>query len=315
MIKNFINFVKEVPSTAKKTFKEWIAEDPFDKAAVVAYYSIFSLPALLIILIAIAGTFFGKDAVQGQIVQQISSVIGKESAEAVQGMIANAYKAQASVLATIIGIGTLLIGATGVFIALQTGLNSIWDVKPNPQGSSIKRLIKVRALSFGLILAIGFLLMVSLVVSTLLTAFSDWIMTLLPDFMIILFQIINNIISFLITTLLFGILFKYLPDAKIEWRSVWPGAAITSLLFTLAKFALSFYFGKAAPGSTYGSAGAIILLLLWVSYSCLILFFGAQFTQVYAAEHGHSIEPSPDAIQIEEVVKEVKPKKSSKKAA
>lgn len=288
---------KDVPSLLKDTFKEWNEEDPFDLSAVVAYYAIFSLPALLIIIITIASVFFGREAVEGRIVGQIGSMIGKEAGIQIQGIIANASKTGNSVLTSIIGIATLLFGAANTFLTLQKSLNKIWDVKPDPKKGGWKRLLKVRGISFGIVLALGFLLMISLVLTAGLAALSDMVMKIMPDYMLYVFHVLNFIISFGFIMLLFAILFKFLPDAKIEWRSVWVGAILTAFLFTLGKYGLGFYFGKANPGSTYGAAGAIILMLLWVSYSCLILFFGAEFTKVYAEKYGQSIEPADDAVR------------------
>jgi membrane protein len=299
---NFSKFkkIKDAPELLKTSYTEWMKENPFDLGATVAYYAIFSLPALLIIFVTAASVFFEREAVQGQIVGQIGGMIGKDSAKQVQDMIANASKTGNSVVATIIGVITLLFGATGVFLSLQDALNKVWDVQINPKKSGIMRLIKVRATSFGIILTIGFLLLVSLVISSLLEALSGWIMTILPDFMLVVFQVVNFLIAFGITTVLFAILFKYLPDAKIQWRSVWVGALLTTFLFTLAKIGLSFYFGKSNPGSTYGAAGSLILMLLWVSYSSIIVFFGAQFTKVYAEKYGHQIKADTDAVLVKD---------------
>ncbi|HEX8378538.1 MAG TPA: YihY/virulence factor BrkB family protein [Pedobacter sp.] len=291
--------IKEIPSLLKETYKEWMESEPFDLSAVVAYYSIFSLPALLIIIVTIAGMAFGRDAVQNQITGQIGGMIGDDSAKDIQVMIANSYKQGNSTIALIAGVATLLFGATGVFMALQKSLNRVWNVKADPKKSGIKMMVKTRAISFGIIMAIGFLLLISLVLTSGLTAVSDWVAARMPDFVLYVFYVINFFVTLAIITLLFALLFRFLPDVKIEWRSVWTGAAITALLFVIGKYALAFYFGKAEPGSTYGAAGSIILILLWVSYSCLILFFGAEFTQVYAKRYGHSIEPNNNAVSLE----------------
>jgi membrane protein len=291
-----LGLIKDISSLMVQAFKEWIDKNPFDLSAAVAYYSIFSLPALLIIITAIAGTFLGKEAVEGEIVNQIGSLIGTESASQVQTMIVNAQKTGSSVIATIIGIATLLFGSTSVFLTLQDSLNHIWGVKPDPAKGAWKRLLEVRVTSFGVIIAIGFLLLVSLVLSSMLSLFSDWIKASLPDFMLFVFQAINFVVSFGVTTLLFALLYKVLPDVDMEWRSVWVGATITAFLFTIGKTALGFYFGNSQPGSPYGAAGSVILMLLWVSYSCLILFFGAVFTKVYAEQYGHHFQPSRSAV-------------------
>jgi membrane protein len=290
--------LKDIPSLVKETYKDWIDDEPFDQSAIVAYYSIFSLPALLIIIVTVAGIAFGQEAVQNQISKQIGGMIGPDTAKDVQAMIANSYQQGNSGVALVIGIATLLFGATGVFIALQKSLNRVWEVKANPDKSGIKMLIRARAISFGVILAIGFLLLISLVITAALTALSDWVQARMPDFVLYVFFVINFLITLAIITLLFAILFRFLPDVNIEWRSVWTGAAITAFLFAIGKFALALYFGKAEPGSTYGAAGSVILILLWVSYSCLIMFFGAEFTQVYAKRYGHKIEPNEHAIRV-----------------
>ena len=290
--------IKDIPSLVKETYKDWVDDEPFDQSAIVAYYSIFSLPALLIIIVTIAGIAFGQKAVQDQISSQIGGMIGPDAAKDIQGMIASSYQQGNSGIALVIGVATLLFGATGVFIALQKALNRIWEVKINPDKSGLKMLIRARAVSFGVVLTIGFLLLISLVITAALTALSGWVEERMPDFFLYIFYVVDFLISISIITLLFAMLFRFLPDVNIEWKSVWTGAVITALLFVIGKYALALYFGKAEPGSTYGAAGSIILILLWVFYSCLIMFFGAEFTQVYARRYGHRVEPNENAIRI-----------------
>jgi membrane protein len=290
--------IKDIPSLIKETYKDWVDDEPFDQSAIVAYYAIFSLPALLIIIVTIAGIAFGQKAVQDQISSQIGGMIGPDSAKDIQGMIANSYQQGNSGIALVIGVATLLFGATGVFIALQKALNRIWEVRINPDKSGLKMLIRARAISFGVILTIGFLLLISLVITAALTALSGWVEERMPDFFLYIFYVVDFLISISIITLLFAMLFRFLPDVHIEWKSVWTGAVITALLFVIGKYALALYFGKAEPGSTYGAAGSIILILLWVFYSCLIMFFGAEFTQVYARRYGHRVEPNENAVRI-----------------
>ena len=290
--------IKDIPSLVKETYKDWVDDEPFDQSAIVAYYSIFSLPALLIIIVTIAGIAFGQKAVQDQISSQIGGMIGPDSAKDIQGMIASSYQQGNSGIALVIGVATLLFGATGVFIALQKALNRIWEVKINPDKSGLKMLIRARAVSFGVVFTIGFLLLISLVITAALTALSGWVEERMPDFFLYIFYVVDFLISISIITLLFAMLFRFLPDVNIEWKSVWTGAVITALLFVIGKYALALYFGKAEPGSTYGAAGSIILILLWVFYSCLIMFFGAEFTQVYARRYGHRVEPNENAIRI-----------------
>jgi len=285
---------KSVFSILKATYFEWNSDDPFRQSAVIAYYSIFSLPALLLIIIKVVGQVYGEEAIRGEIATQISSAVGQEAAEQVQNIIANVSQQGDSTFAIIVGIGTLLFGATGVFFQLQLSLNKVWEVEAKPE-SGILKIALDRVLSLGFILGVGFLLMVSLALTAALQALGNFIQQYLPDYLLYVFQIAEELISLGVITTLFAMIYKFLPDAKVEWRSVWVGAAVTSLLFVLGKIGIGFYFGQAEPGSAFGAAGAIILILLWVNYSALIFLFGAEFTQVYARRKGHKIEPSDHA--------------------
>lgn len=285
---------KSLFSILKSTYQEWNDDDPFRQSAVIAYYSIFSLPALLIIIIKVTGQIFGEEAVRGEISGQISSAVGPEAADQVQTMIANASQQGDSTIAIIIGLATLLFGATGVFVQLQRSLNLAWEVEAKPE-SGIAKIALDRVLSLGFILGIGFLLIVSLALTAVLQALSGFIQQHLPDYLLYVFQVAEVVISLGIITALFAMIYKFLPDAKVEWRSVWVGALVTAVLFVLGKLALGFYFGKTEPGSVFGAAGSLILILLWVNYSALIFLFGAEFTQVYARRKGHRIEPSSHA--------------------
>lgn len=293
-------YFKNLWSITKKTFKAWNAADPFRQSAIIAYYAIFSIPALLVIIISCAGFIFGREAVQGEISQQIGAAIGQDTAKQVEEMIAKAGMQKNSILATIIGIVTLIMGATGVFTQMQVSLNQIWEVKADDKQKMWLRTLRDRLFSFGLILSIGFLLLISLLVTTALEALSGWIKAHLPDFMLVVFQLINFIVSFGVITILFSLMFKILPDARIKWRDVWIGAMVTTLLFILGKFGLGIYFGKAQPASTYGAAGSIVLIMLWVSYSCMIVFFGAEFTKQFATHHGRKVVPARGAVPIEQ---------------
>lgn len=281
----------------KKTALAWNAADPFREAAVISYYAIFSIPALLVIIIAAAGLVFGKEAVSGHISAQISSAMGADTATQVEEIVAKASETKTSIWASIIGVITLILGATGVFAQLQKSLNLIWEVEARPKKAWLKSL-KDRLFSFGLILSIGFLLLISLLISAGLSAFSDWIKAYLPDFMMFIFRLLSFVISFGVITVLFTLMFKILPDVKIKWKNVWIGAMITALLFIVGKFALGLYFGKAEPGSTYGAAGSIILIMLWVNYSSMIVFFGAEYTKQFSLEHGEKIEAKKDAVYL-----------------
>lgn len=281
----------------KETGIKWNDRDPFTNSAVIAYYTIFSMPGLLVIIINIAGFFFGKEAVTGELTGQIAGLTGgNNTAEDVENIIANASLSKGTKLASIIAVLTLIYGATGIFTQIQAILDKMWEVKPKASKKWWLKLIKDRLFSFGLILAVGFLLLVSLVLSTVLSAFSNWVTNQLGDNLNFLFKIIDISISVGIITVLFAAIYKFLPDAKVKWRYVWGGAFLTSVLFVAAKFALGFYFGKSNPGSTYGAAGTIVLIMLWVSYAGLILLYGAEFTKVYADKYGSPVLPSKHAI-------------------
>ncbi len=283
----------------KTAFKSWYQKDPFRESAIIAYYAIFSLPGLLVVIITLAGYFFGKSEVSGYLNQQIAAAMSEETARQVQVIIEKAYDENQSTIATIIGIGTILLGATGVFIQFQKSLNFIWEVKPDTEGSGIWEFVKARLFSLGLIISIAFLLLISLVISTLLTALSQYIRSHWPDYILFLFSTLNFIFSFAIISVLFALMFKFMPDAKIRWNTVWIGSALTAILFVIGKSALGFYFGKADPGSGYGAAGFIILILLWTSYSSMIVFFGAEFTKAYSDIIYGKPEPSSFAKKDE----------------
>lgn len=290
----FINLWK----IARESGKEWIKADPFRQSAVVAYYAVFSIPALLVIVIAVAGLVFGEDAVRGEISNQIRSALGNDTAESIESIIAKASEEKTSIVATIIGFVTLIIGSTGVFAELQTSLNQIWEVKIVAKKKWLKT-IKKRLFSFGLVLSLGFLMLISLLLTTGLEALSQMIKDRAPDFLPFVLKVISFALTFSVITILFALIFKVLPDAKIRLRDVWIGAMVTSLLFILGKFGLGIYFAKANPASTYGAAGSIVLVMLWVSYSCMILFFGAEFTKQYALFHGHEIQAKNEAEIVE----------------
>ena len=294
---------KDLGTLLKETYKEWNALDPFRESAVIAYYTIFSLPGLLIMVIKSAGLLFGEDAVRGKITGQIAGMIGQDAAEAVQEMIKNSLSNQDSTFALVVGIGSLIFGATGVFVQLQKSFNTIWHVEPDPK-SEIMKLITDRATSFGLIMVIAFLLLISLILSTLISTLSDWMMNYLPSFMIYAMSAVEIVTSLFVIGILFAFMFKTLPDRDIEWKTVSIGGFVTAVLFTLGKEGLSLYFGIAEPASTYGVAGSVVVILLWVSYACLILFFGAEFTKVYARFYKHRTKVSKHAKEKVKLIEE-----------
>ena len=282
----------------KTSFKHWNDKDPFRESAIIAYYAIFSLPGLLLVIITLAGYFFGQENISGFLYGQIADAIGDNTASQVQKIVDAAYDSDQSFIATVIGIATILFGATGVFFQLQKSLNFIWDVKPNPKRSGILQLVIARLFSLGMIITIAFLLLILLVITTILSALSGFIESNWPDYIMGLFQVVNLLISFAIITFLFALMFKYVPDAKIKWKTVWIGSILTSLLFALGKTGLGIYFGKASPGSGYGAAGFIILILLWTSYSSMIVFFGAEFTRAWSDyKYGGKVEPADYAAK------------------
>ncbi|OBX21141.1 MULTISPECIES: YihY/virulence factor BrkB family protein [Bizionia] len=283
--------LKHLPSLIVDTYKAWDANEPFRLSAVVAYYAVLSLPGLLVIIINLVGYFWGVEIVQGQLTNEISRALGSDAAESIQAMMVETQNNEKSTLATILGIGTLIFGATGVFYHLQISINQIWKIG-SENSLGIWKMILDRARSFAFILAIGFLMLISFLVTAIISALNDYIQGLFPDLVVYIAFIFDFLVSIGVITLLFALIFKFLPDAKIKWKTVWIGALITSVLFVLGKFLLGLYFGQANPGSTYGAAGTIVLILLWVSYSCLILFFGAQFTWVYAERYGFGIKAS-----------------------
>ncbi|MEP2689531.1 YihY/virulence factor BrkB family protein [Maribacter dokdonensis] len=259
-------------------------KEPFQISAIIAYYAILSLPGLLILILELVGGIWGKEIVQGELFAEISSAMGPETAQSIQEMIKDQGSQQTSLIATLLGIGVLIYGATGVFYQLQNALNEIWEAKPKYTNEFISTLF-MRLKGFGFIIIIGFLLLVSFVLTSLLSAFSTQLSRLLPDGMLELGFVLDLILSLGFIYLLFGAMFKYLPSTHVRWKAVKVGAALTAVLFLLGKYALAFYFGKAEPGSTYGAAGSIILVMLWVSYSSLIVTFGAQFTKIYSDKY------------------------------
>ena len=280
----------------KDTFKDWSQDKASRLGASLAYYTIFSIGPLLLIVIAIASIVF-KDA-QQQIVGTISQVTGKEGGDVLSSTIDNANKGGANILATIIGIVTLLLGASGVFGQLKDALNTIWEVKPKP-GQGILATIKDRFLSFTMVLGTGFLLLVSLVVSASVSALGAFLNKALPGGEIF-GQILNYALMLGVITLVFALLFKYLPDVKIAWKDVWLGAFITALLFTLGQFALGLYIRLGNVGSSFGATGSLVVVLVWIYYSAQIMLLGAEFTQVYTNRYGSMVKPAENAEFITE---------------
>lgn len=278
--------LRHLPSLFVATFKAWNADDPWRLSAVVAYYAVLSLPGLIVILINIVGSIWGAEIVQGQLTQEIAAAFGNDAADIIRAIVSETLDTKKNVISTLIGIASLIFGATGAFYQLQISLNKIWRVE-NVGKFSFLKLLTDRARSFAFILLIGFLLLISFIISTIIAVLNSYIKELFPNIVLYVAYLLDLILSIGVVTTLFALMFKYMPDTVISWKTVWIGAFITALLFTLGKYLLGLYFGTSNPGSTYGAAGSIVLVLLWVSYSCLIFFFGAEFTRVFSLKYGH----------------------------
>ncbi len=277
--------LKEIIAFIQEVLKEWNEDKAPRMAAALAYFTIFSIAPLLIVVIAIAGAALGQQAVRGELFAQISGVIGADAAGFVEEMVANARQPNQSFVATVIGLVTLLLGAGGVFGQLQDALNTAWDVEPKPT-NGIFALLKARFLSFAMVLGVGFLLLVSLILTTVLASITGVFSDAVPGVGGIIAQIFNQVLSFTVITLLFAMIYKFLPDTNIEWRDVWVGAGFTSLLFAIGKYLIGLYLGNSGVASSYGAAGSLIVILLWVFYSAQLVLLGAEFTQVWARRYG-----------------------------
>jgi len=274
-----------VTTLVKETVTRWTEDKASALAAALAYYSLFSLAPLVLIAVAVAGLVFGHQAAEGELYSQVAGLIGDASAKALQEIVARMNQEQGGgVVATIVGVATLLFGATGVFAQLQDSMNTIWKAR-SPTTNGLLDFLRVRLLSFSMVLGIGFLLLVSLVLSAVLSALGDYLGTFLPGGAAV-GHALNATVSLAVVTVLFAMIFKFLPDTRVAWKDVVLGALVTSFLFTIGKFAIGFYLAKASVASSYGAAGSVVILLLWVYYSALILYFGAEFTHVYAMRHG-----------------------------
>ena len=280
--------------TLKQTFKEWTDSDATRASASLAYYAIFSIPGLLIIIIWIAGNFFGEEAIRGEITNQFGSMMGADVAKSIEELITSALIDKQNIFMKVVGVFSLVFGATTIFFQLQKALNDLWDVQPAPKKAIVKFLLD-RANSLGMILVIGFLLMITMVLSSAISLLNNFITFRLGLETYILMEIVNYVIGFILVVAVFAFMFKVLPDVEISWKSVWVGALLTSVLFTVGKMLLSLYFGELKPTSAFGKAGTIILIMMWINYSCMLIFFGAEFTKVYSIKKGYKIVPSRHA--------------------
>ena len=288
----------DILTVLKSSASEFSTNNSFRHAAALSYYTIFSLPPLLLIVITVASAVYGGEALTGQIYGQLKGLVGADSAKFLQESIAKFTLQQRGPVATVIGIATLIFAATTFFVTLQESINDIWNLKVKTTGIGIGDFIKQRFLSFGLILSVALLLLISFVVSAVLSTFTGWLQMLLPDVGVLAIKLVDFVLSLGVTTLLFALIYRFLPDAIIRWRDVGVGAFITALLFVVGKILIALYIAKADPGSAFGAAGSAIVLLLWVNYSSLIIFFGAEFTQDFADAFGQKVQPKAHAVRV-----------------
>jgi len=285
--------LSSIKSLLKQTWEGWSQDQIPRLAAALSYYTAFSLAPLLVVVIAVAGLALGQASVQEQILVQIRGLLGEQGGALVGTMLKAAMRPREASLALVLSFAAVMMGASGLVGELQAALNTVWEVRPRP-GGGVWGLVRKRSLSFGLVLAVGFLLLVTLVMSAALASVRGAVVAR-AGALAAVFRLVGFVLDFALTTLLVGLIFKYLPDVRLRWREVMPGAAVTALLFTVGKFAIGLYLGRAAVGSAYGAAGSLAIVLLWVYYSAQILLLGAEFTQVWARRHGAWIEPKPEA--------------------
>lgn len=279
----------------KRTFSEFMADECPRLAAALSYYTVFSLPPLLILVLLIAGAVFDPSQVQEALHTQVGSLMGSAGADEIKTILTQADQPQGRGIKWVLGIGAIVFGATGAFIQLQGALNRAWEVEPDPKRGGVKNFVFKRMLSLGMILGIAFLLLVSLSLSAAISAMGDMAGRLIPGASEAVLTVLNFVISFVVITGLFATMFKVLPDAKIAWRDVWVGAVVTAGLFVVGKFALGFYLGRSNPGEAFGAAGSLALVLVWIYYSSMIVLVGAEFTQAWAVERGGGITPEKGA--------------------
>ncbi len=290
--------MKTIWQLLKDIVLAWTEDKAPRLAAGLAFYTMFTLSPLLIIVIAIAGWAFGQEAARGQVVGQIQGLVGSESAHAIEDFLKQVNAPRSGIIATAIGLATLLIGVWWVFGELQDALNTIWEVAPKP-GRKTLEVLRARLISFAMMLGVGFLLLVSLMLSAALSALGTYLIGLLPDFEAAL-QVVNIVLSFGIITLLFAMIYKIVPDVVITWGDVWIGAAATAMLYTIGKYLIGVYLGTSSTASAFGAAGSLVVILIWIYYSAQILFLGAEFTKVYAQRYGSRIVPTEIAVPVTE---------------
>ncbi|MXV49744.1 YihY family inner membrane protein [Pedobacter sp. HMF7647] len=294
---------KDVWKILQTTFTGFSNDKGLKLSASLAYYTIFSIGPLFIIIISLVSAVYGREAIEGELYPQIKSFVGPGAAAQIQSIIKSQELSGKTSFALVIGIVTLVLGATSVFLEIQDSLNMIWRVKAKPKKGWLQ-MLKNRFLSFSLIISLGFLLLVSLLINAIILALQNKLTRLFPGMTVIVTDIVNLAITFFVISFLFGIIFKFLPDVKIKWKTVRAGAFFTAILFMLGRYAIGLYIQNTGTASTYGAAGSIIVILLWIYYTSAILYFGAEFTQVYAESTCDSIEPEDYAVHIDQVERE-----------
>jgi membrane protein len=291
---------KKIWKVIKDSFSGFSDDKVTKLSASLAYYTVFSMGPLLILIISLCGIFLGREAIEGQVYQQLEGFMGKDTASQLQDIIKNAAISGKGPVAVIIGAVTLLIGATTVFGEIQDSINTIWGLKPKPKRGWLK-MLQNRFLSFSVIISLGFILLVSLAVTSLVDGLNDALMRRFSDISVIIFYVVNQVITLAVISFIFGVIFKVLPDAEIKWKDVMLGSIVTGILFMIGKFGISFYISTSDVGSTFGAAGSLVVLLLWTYYSSLILYYGAEFTKAYAVNYGSPIHPSHYAVTTRQV--------------
>jgi len=283
----------------KQAFKDFMEDDCLTSAAALSYYTVFSLPAILMLIMLLVSSVMDPTDVQGGLESQLESLMGPSAGGEVRTILQESERPGGGLIPTIVGIVALVFGATGALGQLQAALNRAWNVAPDPKQGGIKSFVTKRLFSFGMLLSIAFLLLVSLAISATLSGVGDRLSGFLPEGLSgPLLHVLNLVVSLLVISLLFAAMFKVLPDAKVAWRSVWVGGIATGVLFVVGKFLIGLYIGKSNPGEAYGAAGSLIVMLLWIYYSALIVLFGAEFTETWAEKRGEGIEPEPGAIRV-----------------
>jgi len=272
----------------KNTYKRWAKNEPFERSASIAYYTLFSFPSLLVIIIAVAGYFFDQSQVQDEIIESLAQVVGTDTADSVEKMIVNVNIQEGSAVALMISIGVIVFGATGAFFQLKKAMNKIWAVREKK--SNIMMMILDRLISLGMVLSIGFMMVASLIVTTIVTSLGNLVADYAPGISAVSLNLFNLLFSYAFIWILFSAIFKILPDVQLKWRYAFVGGSVTTVFFLMAEYGLSYYFKQSDPTSVYGSASSVILLMLWIYYTCLILFFGAEFTVQYTLFKGEKIQ-------------------------